>query len=130
MYARRVKSLAAAQLSSERRQREDQAPRLLERVPGLVSLQLEFVEDVAASTTKHRKHVIVARAPALFFVPCGDKTCVGGGHDITEEVMQSLHDGHTRVAGQHVCGGQAGTVPCSGRLRYETSAVFRTTEDG
>ena len=125
MYARRMKSRAAAQRSIARRQREDGAPRLRDSVSALLSLEIELVEDAGTSSTKHRKHVVIASAPALFLIPCGDQECRDGGYDITMEVMSSLQQGRGHVAGEHFCQGQLGTVPCSRRLQYQTCAVFR-----
>jgi hypothetical protein len=128
MYARRMKTLAAAQRSNERRQREDAAPRLRDSVPSLVSLYIDLVEQTGTSTNAHRKHVVLASAPALFVIPCGDKACSDGGHDITHDVMRSLRQERAEATGEHVCEGQVGSAPCTRRLQYQTSAVFRRPE--
>jgi hypothetical protein len=128
VYARRTKIMAAAQRSSERRQRENDAPRLRESVPALASLQIELVEHAGTSTTAHRKHVVIANAPALFEIPCGDKECRDGGHDITREVMRSLQQHSAQVSGEHVCEGQVGSAPCTRRLEYQTRAVYLRPE--
>ena len=68
----------AAQRFAERRRREDEAPRLSEQVRDLESLRLELEErcgDTGASP-KYTRRFVVARAPALFFVPCGDPRCL------------------------------------------------------
>jgi hypothetical protein len=127
MYARRTKITAAQQRSSERRKREDDAPRLRDDVPQLVSLQIEMTEHAGTSTTKHRRHVVVASAPSLFVVPCGDKDCEDGGHDITAEVMRSLRQGKAHIEGEHNCEGQVGSAPCTRRLQYQTSAEYQRT---
>jgi hypothetical protein len=127
VYARRTKSLAAAQRSLERKKREDDAPRLRESIPELVSLQIEMTEHAGTTTTKHKKHVVIANAPALFFVPCGDKDCVDGGHDITNEIMRSLHQGALQTDGEHACEGQVGSAPCARRLQFQTNATYRPT---
>jgi hypothetical protein len=128
VYARRTKLMAAAQRSSERRQRENDAPRLRESVPTLESLQLELVEHAGTNTTAHRKHVVVASAPALFLIPCGDKECRDGGHDITHEVMRSLQQKSAQISGEHVCEGQVGSAPCTRRLQYQTRAIYLNPE--
>ena len=129
MYAMRTKTRAAAERSNARKQREDEAPRLRDSVSAILSLEIELVEDAGTSSTKHRKHVVIASAPALFLIPCGDKECRDGGHDITLEVMRSLQQGSGQVTGEHFCQGQVGTLPCSRKLQYQTFAVFRCPEE-
>ena len=61
--------------TEERRQREQEAGKLTDEIPGLVSLRLEIDEmqdDVAVSAARHTRHVVVERAPALFEIPCTD----------------------------------------------------------
>jgi hypothetical protein len=124
MYARRMESLAAARRSSERKEREAAAPRLRDSVPLLASLHIDMVEQAGTSTNAHRKHVVVASAPALLDIPCGDKACRDGGHDITSEVMRSLRQSKARMSGEHVCGGQVGSASCSRTLHYHTNAAY------
>ena len=125
MYARRMKTMAAAQRASERKKREDDAPRLRDGVPDLVSLQIEVVEHNGTSTMKHRKHVVVAIAPALFWIACGDKECNDGGHDITAEIMRALRQKKTQLTGEHACDGQTGSVACARTIQYEMSAAYK-----
>ena len=89
---------AAAQRSQERRSREDSAPRLAREVPNVISLDLVIAErasDIGAETVYTRK-VVIAAAPALFEVPCGDPSCEGGGHDLTQAVFPSRQPGSSR----------------------------------
>src|SRR6266849_2479094 len=71
----------AAQRFAERRRREEDAPRLCDQVPNLVSLKLEIEERSGVTGVKHIRRVVVDRAPALFLVPCGDSKCADGEHD-------------------------------------------------
>jgi hypothetical protein len=128
MFARRASSLAAAQRSSERKEREDAAPRLRDSVPQLLSLRVDMVEQMGTSTNSHRKHVVIASAPALFVIPCGDKSCNDGGHDITADIVRGLRLQKTQVSGEHACEGQVGSASCSRKLQYQTCAVFRRPE--
>jgi hypothetical protein len=125
MYARRMKSMAAAQRATERRKREDEAPRLRDSVPDLVSLQIEVTEHSGTSTMKHRKHVVIGIAPALFWIACGDKECNDGGHDITADIMRGLRQKQVQLAGEHACEGQTGSIACARTIQYEMSAVYR-----
>jgi hypothetical protein len=125
MFGGRMNSLAAAKRSSERKEREDAAPRLRDSVPLLVSLHIDMVEQTGTSTSSHRKHVVVASAAALLEIPCGDKACRDGGHDITADVMRGLRQQKTQMSGEHACEGQTGSASCSRTLQYQTTAVFR-----
>src|SRR5262245_36083864 len=83
----------AAQRAAARKQREDDAPRLLTEVPNLESLRLEIDvrrETGTLSGGTHIRRVVVENAPALFFVPCADRDCNDGGHDLTREIMTAL----------------------------------------
>ena len=84
LYNRRVSE--AALRAADRRRREDDAPRLHDAVPALDSLRLEIEErrggGVLAGGT-HIRRIMVEHAPALFDLPCGDRTCKDGGHDLT-----------------------------------------------
>ena len=60
------KQSEAAQRYAERRQREDEAPRLKSVAPDLVSLSVE-VEDgsgAGVAPSRHVRHVVVESAPA------------------------------------------------------------------
>jgi hypothetical protein len=110
----------------ERRRREDDAPRLREQVPSLVSLQLN-VDDcsgVAGGTTYIRR-VVVDQAPALFVVPCGDPHCVGGEHDLTMGIMRSLRSHETSFRGNDECRGTVGLGSCLRVLRFTAAAAYQ-----
>ena len=91
----------AAQRFAERRRRENDAPRLCDEVPDLVSLRLEIEEHAAgaASQPRHIRRIVVDHAPALFLVACGDPRCVEGEHDVTRTVMQALRSHETTFTG-------------------------------
>ena len=72
---------AAAERFAERRRREQDAPRLVDQVPGLLSLEISIDERSGATGVKHTRRVVVDQAPALFLLPCGDSRCADGEHD-------------------------------------------------
>jgi hypothetical protein len=118
----------AAQRFAERRQREDEAPRLHTEVPRLESLKLEVGEHRAGGAVAEApyiRRIVVEHAPALFVLPCGDGACKEGGHDITSSVMRSLRLGQTSFEGEDVCSGTVGTAPCARVLQYTATATFR-----
>jgi hypothetical protein len=108
----------------DRREREDSAPRLISTVPDLAKLEIAIVESSGVATSSHRKHVIVASAPALFVIACGDPRCEDGGHDITYDVLRGLHDRQLHKHGEHECSGQVATVACRRRIEYDVRAVY------
>src|SRR6266542_3073071 len=109
------KQSAAAQRSEERRVRENEAPRLLARIPDLLSLSLT-IEDRSDSSVvqpRHVRHVVVAHAPALFFVVCSDPNCKDGGHDVTDSIMRALVRRERAFRGDDKCYGALGPSPCN-----------------
>ncbi|MDB4975623.1 MAG: hypothetical protein JWN48_3964 [Myxococcaceae bacterium] len=124
MYGNSSKSHAAAQRSLDRRKSEDDAPRLAAEIPTLRSAKIQVTELVPTGSTKHVKHVIVARAPALFIIPCGDSTCQDGGHDITPYLMSAFRRKLTTFEGEDSCGGTSGSAQCSRSIRYTLNAEY------
>jgi hypothetical protein len=124
MYANSSKSYAAAQRRIERRKSEDDAPRLANEVPSLRSARILVIEQVPTGSTRHVKHVVVARAPALFVIPCGDPTCQEGGHDITHALMSAFRRRQTQADGEDGCGGMSGTAQCGRSIRWELTAEY------
>jgi hypothetical protein len=125
------KTSAAALRSAERRQREDEAPRLGQEVPELESLRLSIEErsvGSALSAPKHVRHIVVATAPALFLVACGDPRCTDGGHDITSEVMSALHARRESFDGEQECRGMLGPSPCTRVIAFTAEAGYRTVD--
>jgi hypothetical protein len=124
MYGNSSKAHAAAQRSQERRKTEDDAPRLAAEVPRLRTARIQVIEQVPTNTNRYVKHVIVARAPALFVIPCGDASCHDGGHDITRDLMSAFRRHLTTHTGNHECEGMSGSAPCGRSIRYELSAEY------
>ena len=127
MMSLRKNSLAALRFA-ERRQREDEAPRLSTQVPDLVTLKLEIEERYGAGAMKHTRRVVVDRAPALFLVPCGDPRCTDSEHDLTSAVMIALRARLTSFEGSDECGGtlgSAGNAYCSRTLHFHATAEYR-----
>lgn len=118
------KNRLAAQRFAERRQREADAPRLRREVPSLASLRLEIEECAGAGATRHRRHVVIDQAPALFLVPCGDPRCVDGGHDITWTVMVALRARQAHLEGKDECTGSIGSSTCSRVIHFEGAAAY------
>lgn len=118
----------AAERFAERRRRENEAPRLLTLVPKLESLRFAIEEHRAGSSLAEASHVrpiVLANAPALFFFPCQDSSCVDGGHDVTSPVCQALRSGKERFEGEDACRGQRGTAECARVMRYVATATYK-----
>jgi hypothetical protein len=118
----------AAQRFADRRQREDNAPRLAAAVPQLETLRLEVQESrsgIANSEAAHIRHIVVAHAPALFVVPCHDAQCKEGGHDVTTAIMYALRSREKRFEGEDACPGYVGAANCPRILRYVGFATYR-----
>jgi hypothetical protein len=112
----------------ERRRREAEAPRLAAEVPELASLNLEIMEVVSetASENSYIRRVVVAAAPALFDIPCGDPSCEGGGHDITLSIMRALRSQLTEFSGEDACHGSIRQASCGRTLRYTGTATYES----
>jgi hypothetical protein len=115
----------ASRRFAERREREDNAPRLAREVPELTALKLEVEEQAETTTTqpKHIRRVVVAHAPALFLIPCGNSAC-SGEHDLTNMILRSLR-GHERAfSGRSPCHGMVGSVACDRTIRFDATAEY------
>jgi hypothetical protein len=124
MYGNTKKSQAAALRSAERKKREGEAPRLAVEVPALTSLRIEVTEHVPNGTSKHVKLVVIAHAPALFIITCGETACQDGGHDITREVMWALRSRQAEATGSGSCDGTIGNGHCTRRITYRMLAEY------
>jgi hypothetical protein len=122
MYKRRPVDTEA----QERRQREDAAPRLRDRVPELTTLSIEVNEGAGKglATTRYVKHVVVSHAPALFELPCSEPDCESGGHDVTTEILAALKAGKKTFAGQHSCRGNRRGQACDRILAFDARAQY------
>jgi hypothetical protein len=130
MHLRKRKTEAAERFA-ERRRREDDAPRLKDRVPELATLKLDVEEshDTAGTArAKHVRHIVVDRAPALFALPCGDASCTGGGYDITDAVMRALLAHEEHFEAEDRCYGSIGNAPCRRSLHVVGTATYRKSE--
>jgi hypothetical protein len=124
----RSRNSEAAQRFAERRQRENAAPRLHEAVPGLATLRLEVDERrgmANAGDPKHVRLVVVDSAPALFEIPCGDKSCKEGGHDLTDAVMRSLQSHQTKFELEDTCHGNVGKAFCGTLMHVTITATYK-----
>jgi len=101
---------------------EDEAPRLAAACPWLRGARIAITEHVPNGTTRYIKHIVVARSPALFIIPCGDAVCEDGGHDITAELMAAFRKRLTSAAGESYCTGTTGTADCRRRIQFELTA--------
>jgi hypothetical protein len=113
--------------TAERRKREDDAPRLAVAIPTLQGLRLEVLEhspSMSHPEYTHVRHVVVANAPALFVMPCHDKDCKEGGHDLTHEILAALRRRSARFEGEDACRGMVGSVGCSRILGYVAAATY------
>jgi hypothetical protein len=115
-----------AQASLERREREDAANRLRDEIPSLVSLRLEISQGRASTgLTEHARTIVVERAPALFEIACFDRSCRGGGHDLTRGIMDSLRRSEAKFSGEDQCRGTLGGAECNSVLKFRALAVYR-----
>ncbi len=123
----RIRDQEAARRVRERREEEDAAPRLREVASALRELSIKVRdqgETGALAGTEYVRHVVVAHAPALFVIPCTDATCVGGGHDVTADVLTALRRRDAEFTGEHACRGTRGTVACGRVMRYVAKATY------
>jgi hypothetical protein len=119
----------AADRLNERRRREDDAPRLIERVPRLESLRLEIQELRAGATalgSAHIRLIPVSQAPALFELPCTDSFCKDGVHDLTYDILRALESGAKKFQGEDACSGHTGSADCQRVLQYMAVATYRS----
>lgn len=113
---------------TERWRREDAAPRLLERAPTLHTLSLSLKDlrgDSRVAGTERKQHVVVARAAALFEIPCSDPSCQDGGYDVTSEVLHFLRSKQESFSGVAECGGMVGNNACRCSLSFVARASYR-----
>ena len=117
----------AANRFSERRQREEEAPRLREIVPNLATLRLDIAEGTGVTNVapKHARIVVVDAAPALFVLPCVDHSCKEGGHDLTHAILSSLRSGATSFDLDDRCYGSTGAAECGRTMNVRVTATYR-----
>ena len=113
---------------TERRKREDDATRLKLEVPSILTLKLELEELRAGQQiagTGHVRHILVDNAPALFLIPCGDRACRDGGHDVTAQILRSLVRKAVESTGEDACRGSVHGGSCGRILRYTARATYQ-----
>lgn len=128
MMSFRKRKTEAAERFAERRRLEEAAPRLRDVAPELTSLKLEVEEshDTASlSGSKHIKHIVVERAPALFAIPCGDTACTGGGYDVTNAVLRALSGHAEHFEADDHCMGTVGGSACRRTLHVLGTAGYK-----
>jgi hypothetical protein len=116
-----------AERVAERRRREDEAPLLKSLVPTLEELNLQIEERRAGARlaeSSYIRRIVVEHARALFLIPCGDRTCRDGGHDLTSDILSALGTGARTFEGENACLGQTGSAACQRVLRYVAEAEF------
>lgn len=124
----RTRNLEASRRFSERREREDHAPRLIAEVPDLEVLDLVLDErraDAEKADTSHTRRIVIAAAPAYFQSNCSDTNCLDGGHEYTRQIMQPLRERSPRFEGEHTCLGNVGNRTCGRILHFIATARFR-----
>lgn len=116
----------AARRYAERLQLEQEAPRLRDRVPTLATLRLEITDgrSIATGDPKHTRIIVVDTAPALFSLMCGDHSCRGGGHDVTNAVLDGLRAGATSFEVRDACYGSVGSAECGRTMLVEITATY------
>jgi hypothetical protein len=126
MMKTRLRSDAALRFA-DRRQREQDAPRLHDRFPSLATLRLDIEEGRGATNAdpKHTRIIGVDTAPALFALTCGDHGCRDGGHDLTTSVLRNLSSGATRFDVEDMCYGSVGMGECGRTMRVRGTATYR-----
>jgi hypothetical protein len=114
-----------AQRIADRRQRENDAPRLHDVVPRLSALQIAFSDGEAGAIAgvAHLRRVVIERAPALFSQRCANPSCKGE-HEITSELMAGLRRGEERIVGEDPCLAPVGSSSCHWVLSYVATANY------
>jgi len=110
--------------ATDRRRREDGAPRLSELIPRLTALSIWVDERSIIASPKYVRRIVVGSAPALFILPCSDQNCSEGGHDISDEVLASLREGRASFSGSHTCSGWIGSSQCRRMIWFKYEAEF------
>lgn len=118
-----------SQYLSERRRQA--AGTIATRYPHVrsVTLELTFVDHDGHAETAKQTDDRGPRHSALFIFDCPYWECVGGGHDLDDEIDQLLKDRVEESSGIHVCPGwqdpeRVGKHRCFGELRYVVRAAY------
>ncbi len=84
----------------------------------------EHRREATIAETKHVRHIIVDRAPALFELPCNDPSCREGGHDLTDMMIQRLRAHATEFVVEDVCMGDVRGASCGRIVRVLVTATY------
>ena len=128
---RRDDRIEAEERIAERRRRENAAPRLRMAVSQIGSLSLEIEEYMGESDTprvRYTRHIVVERAPAIFFIGCTEVDCSDGGHDVTVSIMAKLRSSSTDFTGEDRCYGNRFGKTCGARLKYRGHASYQARD--
>lgn len=118
----------ASERYAARRQQEDEAPRLKDVAPSLLTCRIELSEaraGQAIAEVSHVRHLVVDRAPALVLVACADPSCRDGGHDISHVLLRGFRDEELEIRGESACHGTFGTASCARVLRFVARPTYR-----
>jgi hypothetical protein len=129
MTFNRKRHTEATLRATERRRREDDAPRLKQQVSALSELCLEIEERVGSGSSlvaRYVRRVVIDSAPALFEIHCGEERCRDGGHDLTSQIMRGLREAALEFHGEDACYGTlgSGAAACGRVLRYVARAKY------
>ena len=97
---------------------------LTDATSALADATSALADAQAALPVSYVRHVVVTTAPAFFDLPCGDKKCEEGGHDLTSKVMRRLRRGDTTWTGKSRCRGSKKGEPCVRELELEVQAEY------
>jgi len=129
MYmSRRQQQIERQERRAVQDRREDEAGKLLNRIPNLTSLSLSIHEgrsDASAGENHYIRRVVIESAPALFEIRCSNPQCDDGGFDITREVLAALASGKSTFEGQQACQGRGRTMDCTRVLRFVGTATYK-----
>lgn len=129
MYSgNRRKSIEREERKVLREQREDEAGKLIQKIPDLTSLCIDIRESRSNGTTsetQYTRRVVIEHAHALFEMPCSFAQCTNGGYDVTREILDALASHKTRFKGECTCRGSWGTGYCPRVLHYVATATYR-----
>jgi hypothetical protein len=130
MMMRSRRSSEATARFEERRRREREAQRLRDRVPSLETLRLDIAEGRGETNAdpKHARIIVVETSPALFALPCADRGCRSGGHDLTTNILTGLLQGKTHFELDQPCDGTVGTAECGRNMHVEVTATYRNED--
>ena len=88
----------------------------------------EFTAEGTCALFSHTRIIVVARAPAMFEVPCSERDC-DGIHSLTRDLLRGLRASAENIEGEGECFGVRGNAPCRRRLHYRATARYAEPTD-